>query len=192
LRAGRLIKQKTELRALVERYRDALSAASNDSMTQLSNHGYFRRFLELEVKRSRRQNHPTSLIMLDIDDFKSKNDSFGHAMGDMILIEAASRIKRSLREIDLAARYGGEEFAVVLPYTDRAGAAVVAERIRAAIASCTFPDLASQQPLAVTASLGLAVCPDDAVSPEDLIRFADDLMYRAKEAGKNRVCVREE
>jgi two-component system cell cycle response regulator len=192
LRAARLIKQKTELHALEKRYRDALSAASNDSMTQLSNHGYFRRFLELEVKRSRRQNHPTSLIMLDIDDFKSKNDSFGHAMGDMILIEAASRIKRSLREIDLAARYGGEEFAVVLPYTDRAGAAVVAERIRAAIASCTFPDLASQQPLAVTASLGLAVCPDDAVSPEDLIRFADDLMYRAKEAGKNRVCVREE
>jgi two-component system cell cycle response regulator len=188
LRAARLIKQKMELRALEERYRKALSAASNDSMTQLSNHGYFRRFLELELKRSRRQNHPTSLIMLDIDDFKSKNDNFGHAAGDMILIEAASRIKRSLREIDLAARYGGEEFAVVLPYTDRAGAAVVAERIRAAIASCTFPDVASRQPLGVTASLGLAVCPDDAVSPEDLIRFADDLLYRAKEAGKNRVC----
>jgi two-component system cell cycle response regulator len=189
LRAARLMRQRTELNALEARYRTALSAASNDSMTQLSNHGYFRRFLELEVKRSQRQNHPTSLIMLDIDDFKAKNDSFGHETGDLILVETAARIRRSLREIDLAARYGGEEFAVVLPYTDRTGAAVVAERLRVAIASPVFSSKVSPQPLSITASLGLAVCPDDAVSPDALIRLADELLYRAKESGKNRVCV---
>ena len=190
LRAARLMRQRTELQALEARYRTALSAASSDSMTQLSNHGYFRRFLELEVKRSQRQNHPTSLIMLDIDDFKAKNDNFGHDTGDMILVETAARIRRSLREIDLAARYGGEEFAVVLPYTDRLGAAVVAERIRAAIASPGFSSKVSLHPLSVTASLGLAVCPDVAASPDALIRLADDLLYRAKESGKNRVCAR--
>ncbi len=137
-RAARLLRQKAELDSLEERYRTALSAASNDSMTKLSNHGYFRKVLELEVKRSHRQKHPTSLIMLDIDDFKAKNDSFGHAAGDIILIETAERIRRSVREIDLPARYGGEEFAVILPYANRAGAAVVAERIRSAIASAAL------------------------------------------------------
>ncbi len=109
----------------------------------------------------------------------------------MILIETAERIRRSVREIDLAARYGGEEFAVVLPYTDRAGAAVVAERIRTAIASAGFSSTDSRPPFSVTASLGLAVCPDDAASPEELIRTADELLYRAKESGKNRVCTRD-
>jgi two-component system cell cycle response regulator len=190
LRVARLLRQRAELTSLEMRYKTALSAASNDSMTKLSNHGYFRKFLELEVKRSHRQNHPTSLIMLDIDDFKATNDSFGHATGDAILMEAAQLIRRSVREIDLAARYGGEEFAVVLPYTDRAGAAVVAERIRSAIASAAFSTRGVKRPVSVTASFGLAVCPDDAVSPEDLIRLADELLYRAKTAGKNRVCDR--
>ena len=190
LRVDRLLSQAAELSSLEQRYRSALSAASNDSLTNLSNHGSFRRFLDLEVKRSRRQNHPTSLIMVDIDDFKSKNDNFGHAAGDMILVQTAQRIRQSVREIDLAARYGGEEFAVVLPYTDRAGATVVAERIREAIASAAFESSPSTNGLAVTASLGVAVCPDDASSPEDLIRSADELLYKAKESGKNRVCVR--
>ena len=188
LRVSRLIAQKAALSSLEKRYRTALSAASSDSMTKLSNHGYFRKFLDLEVKRSKRQKHPTSLIMLDIDDFKSKNDVFGHATGDIILIKAAERIRQSVREIDLAARYGGEEFAVVLPYTDRAGAAVVAERIRAAIADVRFADGAPLRGLTVTVSLGVAVCPDDAASPEELIRLADELLYKAKESGKNRVC----
>ncbi len=188
LRVGRLLKQKADLTALEVRYRTALSAATSDSMTKLSNHASFRRFLHLEVKRARRYNHPTSLIMLDIDDFKAKNDNFGHMIGDRILIEAARRIQHSVRDIDLAARYGGEEFAVVLPYTDRPGAAVVAERIRSAIASAPFPADGLAQGLRVTASLGVAAFPDDAQTPESLIRSADQFMYKAKETGKNRVC----
>ncbi len=188
LRVRRLLKQKADLTTLEMRYQTALSAATSDSMTKLSNHASFRRFLHLEVNRARRHSHPTSLIMLDIDDFKAKNDSFGHTVGDRILIEAARRIQRSVREIDLVARYGGEEFAVVLPYTDRAGAAVVAERIRTTIASSSFPADGLAQGLTVTASFGVAVCPGDALSPESLIRSADELMYRAKESGKNRVC----
>ncbi|HVP18640.1 MAG TPA: diguanylate cyclase [Spirochaetia bacterium] len=190
LRVSRLLKQKAVLASLEMRYQTALSAATSDSLTKLSNHASFQKFLYLEVKRARRHDHPTSLIMLDIDDFKAKNDTFGHAAGDKILVEAAARIRQSVREIDLVARYGGEEFAVVLPYTDRAGAAVVAERIRAALASAAFSVDGTTPGLTVTASFGVAVCPDDAQSPESLIRSADRLMYRAKESGKNRVCAK--
>ena len=190
LRVSRVRKQKLALRALELRYRNALNAASMDSMTKIPNHGSFERFLDLEVKRSQRHKHPTSLVMLDIDDFKAKNDDFGHAAGDEILIEVANRIRKSVREIDLTARYGGEEFAVVLPYTNKGGAAVVAERIRAAIAAEEFSVNGLSQRVGVTVSLGVAVCPDDAASAEELIRSADELLYRAKKFGKNKVCTR--
>jgi two-component system cell cycle response regulator len=187
LRLDRMLKHRDALTALEQRYRTALSAAANDSMTNLYNHGYFARFFDVEIKRSLRHNHKTSVIMLDIDDFKSKNDTLGHAAGDAILIEVAERIRRSVREIDLAARYGGEEFAVVLPYADRTGAAVVAERIRMAIASEEFPIAPSGSRVAVSVSIGVAVCPDDGQSSADLLQLADGLMYEAKKAGKNRV-----
>ena len=116
-RVGRLLKQKGELDSLRARYHTALNASANDTLTGLFNQGYFKRFLKLELKRSVRQNHPTSLVLLDIDNFKSLNDTLGHLAGDKILSELAGRIRSSIREIDLAARYGGEEFVVVLPYT---------------------------------------------------------------------------
>jgi two-component system, cell cycle response regulator len=187
LRVSRLLKQKADLTTLEMRYQTALNAATSDSLTKLTNHASFRRFLHLEIKRALRHNHPTSLVMLDIDDFKSKNDTFGHTTGDRILVEAAGRIRQSVREIDLVARYGGEEFAVVLPYTNRAGACIVAERIRAGFASAGFAADGTTEGLKVTASLGVAVCPDDAQTTESLIRSADERMYRAKESGKNRV-----
>ncbi len=163
-------------------------ASSNDGLTGLFNNVYFKKFLDLEVKRSQRQNHPTSLVILDLDDFKSKNDTMGHAAGDMILSEVGRRIRKSIREIDLPARYGGEEFAVVLPYTDRTGAAVVAERIRAALASEAVR-LDPRVPAAVvTASIGVATCPDNGKLSGELIEAADARLYRAKRGGKNRVC----
>ena len=186
-RVGRLLKQKAHLDSLQSSYRSAVSAAANDGLTNLFNHAYFKRFLELEVKRSQRKNHPTSLVLIDIDDFKSKNDTQGHAAGDLILGEIARRIRSCIREIDLPARYGGEEFAVVLPYTDRSGAAVVAERIRSAIASEEFLRGTSFAPTRVTASIGLATCPEHAKLAGELIHAADSMLYLSKKEGKNRV-----
>jgi two-component system cell cycle response regulator len=186
-RVVRLLKQKSELESLRARYRSALSASTNDALTGLFNQGYFKRFLILELKRSLRQNHPTSLVLMDIDDFKSMNDSLGHLAGDHILGELAGRIRSCIREIDLAARYGGEEFVVVLPYTGREGAVMVAERIRAAIAAREFLQGSEFPPVQVTVSIGVAVGPENGSQLEELIGAADSLLYEAKRGGKNRI-----
>jgi two-component system cell cycle response regulator len=187
-RVGRLLNQKWYFDSLQVRYDSAVAASNNDGLTMLFNRSYFQRFLELEMKRSQRQNHPTSLILLDIDDFKSKNDTLGHVAGDRILSEVGLRIRSSIREIDMPARYGGEEFAVVLPYTDRPGAKVVAERIRRALSSEAFllGDLCEIQ---VSASIGVATCPENGKGSVELTRAADSMVYQAKKEGKNRVCI---
>jgi len=187
-RVARLLRQKSHLDQLQLRYETALLASNRDGLTGLFNHAYFKHLLDLEVKRSLRQRHPTSLLMLDIDGFKSLNDSLGHAGGDAILEEVGRRILASVREIDIAARYGGEEFAVVLPYTGIEGAIVAAERIRKALAAERFEAGSPQQRVPVTASIGAASCPTHANRAEDLIVTADSLLYRAKGEGKNRVC----
>jgi len=187
-RVARLLRQKANLDLLQLRYETALLASNRDGLTGLFNHAYFKHLLDLEVKRSLRQRHPTSLLMLDIDGFKSLNDRLGHTGGDSILEEVGRRIRASVREIDIAARYGGEEFAVVLPYTGIEGAMVAAERIRAALAAEHFKAGTPGTAVEVTASIGAASCPVHATKAEDLIVTADSLLYRAKGEGKNRVC----
>jgi two-component system cell cycle response regulator len=123
---------------------------------------------------------------MDIDDFKSYNDSLGHLAGDRILGEFGLLLRQSIREIDLAARYGGEEFGLVLPYTEAGGARVVAERLRSRVEA--HPFLQGAPPTRVTVSIGVAICPADASSAEELIRHSDQMLYRAKREGKNRVC----
>lgn len=156
-----------------------------DRLTDLYNHGYFQQRLEEELKRSDRFGHPLSLIMLDIDDFKEFNDTHGHPRGDAILKAVASVISSNLRDMDIAARYGGEEFVLVLPETDCAGATAVAERIRAGIEEISIDVRGTSS--GRTVSIGVASFPVHAEGPQRLLEVADQAMYRAKRAGKNRV-----
>jgi diguanylate cyclase (GGDEF)-like protein len=154
--------------------------ASTDELTQLANRRRFTETLRLEVARVRRVGAPLSLVLGDLDHLKRINDTHGHPAGDAAIRHAADAFRRGRRETDLAARLGGEEFALLLPSTDRAGAARAAERIRADLAGSLVPGIGT-----VTVSLGVATLPDDAGSEEELVRVADERLYAAKAAGRN-------
>ena len=160
-----------------------------DGLTRLFNHRYFQKCLAEEFQRAQRYNTSLSMIMLDLDDFKLVNDTFGHQVGDQVLILLADLIRETVREVDTPARYGGEEFAIILPQTNVDSAIRVAERIKTAVEySPRFQEIAPT--LRVTASLGLCGFPDpDIKNALDLIRFADKALYRAKNIGKNRVVI---
>jgi diguanylate cyclase (GGDEF)-like protein len=123
--------------------------------------------------------------MMDIDDFKRFNDTYGHQLGDNILREVARTIKKSSRAVDIPARYGGEEFVLILPETDQLGAMVAAEKIRRSVGEMKIPY--EKEKLRVTISLGVATFPNQAVDKESLIKSADEALYLAKRKGKNRV-----
>jgi len=160
-----------------------------DRLTELYNHGYFEQRLDEEVGRAERFGHVLSLIMLDIDDFKLFNDTYGHPRGDRVLRSVSDTITSTLREIDFAARYGGEEFVVVLPETDAEGALLVAERIRAGVERLTFAGIGVDETVRKTVSVGVATFPTHARSGSSLIVAADQAMYVAKRNGKNAVVV---
>ena len=154
-----------------------------DDVTGLYNRRFFSLRLEEEISRFRRFNHPVSVVLLDLDGFKSINDEFGHAVGDETLREIAQILMKQSRGINVVSRYGGDEFAILLVETSKAGARLYADRIRQVVA--TFP-LSHGKP--VTASFGVASLPDDeATNSEDLFRAADEALYAAKRAGKNQV-----
>src|SRR5215217_5581528 len=157
-------------------------AAFTDHLTGLANRRRFERQLEREVNRTSRFGHPFGLLMLDIDSFKSLNDTHGHDAGD----EALRRISRVLREgtrgIDLAARIGGEEFAILLVETNREGGVEVAERLRASIKSLDIPRAGH-----ITASFGVAECPSHAQTAAEILKAADIALYEAKRNGRDQV-----
>lgn len=184
-----LLKKKKYLDRLHVNYETAIFYAITDRRTGLHNHGYFEHMLEAEIKRSLRHKHPVSLLMMDIDDFKQYNDRLGHLAGDEILSELGKLIKKNIREVDLGARYGGEEFAIILPYTDKGGAKIVAERIRQIISSHSFRPELRLPSKKLTVSIGIASFPSDSNSARELVQKADKALYAAKEQGKNRVCV---
>ena len=161
--------------------------AVTDELTGLANRRRFMEFVQLELKRAERFQSPLGLLLVDLDDFKLVNDRFGHGTGDEVLRALSDVFRESLRDVDLAARLGGEEFAVLLPETDYSGAAGVAERLRASLASLELQD-PDGQGFGVTASFGVAVYPE-AQSVDELLRTADAALYRAKAEGKNRVAL---
>src|SRR5512136_1909587 len=133
-----LLEKKRQLDRLRSHYEAAVNTSVIDWLTGVYNHGYLKRFLDLELRKSSRHSYPVSLIMLDIDNFKDYNDAHGHTVGDALLKEMAQVIKRSVRDVDLVARYGGDEFAVVMPYSNCQNGAMAAQRIDRAIKNHDF------------------------------------------------------
>ncbi len=155
-----------------------------DALTETHNKKYLLEFLERELVRSVRYQRPLSVVMLDIDHFKTINDNYGHLCGDYALREMASRIKTTIRRDELFARYGGEEFAVVLPEADTAGAVPFAERLRTLVAEKPFQF--DNQTFPVTISLGVGTTDGKAeCTPIQILDLADKNLYQAKNQGRN-------
>ncbi len=173
-----------ELKDLTERLKEL---AITDGLTGLYNSRYFYERLGSEVDRAARYNHQCSFIMADIDHFKHYNDTNGHLEGDNVLRRVALCIKGGMRAQDIAVRYGGEEFSVILPETDKKEALAVAERIRQNVLGEAFLHEEKQPGGALTISLGVASFPEDGETPKGLIASADKALYKAKDAGRNRV-----
>jgi len=166
---------------------DRLLLLSNtDPLTLIFNRRYMMDMLEKEIQRAIRTGSQLSLLMVDIDHFKKINDTYGHQNGDLVLVAVADALRSSLRTYDFAARYGGEEFVLSLPETPHEGAMLVAERLRESVQSLPYSGALSG--LKITVSMGVATFPAAAItSIADLIREADEAMYRAKAAGRNRI-----
>lgn len=161
--------------------------AVRDGLTGLFNYSYFHEHLRRDLTRARRNDTAVTLIVMDIDHFKQFNDTYGHPRGDMLLKRLAQVILDSIRAVDLPARVGGEEFAVLLPETDKAGALLVAEKLRAAIAATEFSGGGTTPIVHQTMSFGVATFPDDAAEQDELMERADQALYQAKARGRNTV-----
>lgn len=170
-------------------HKELYKMAVVDAVTNVHNRRYLLERLKEEFSHARRMRKPLSLIMLDIDHFKNVNDTYGHLAGDLVLHQVAQRLQGGIRAEDLLARYGGEEFAILQRDADAAGAALLAERLRDAVAAT--PVVFEQAPIPITVSLGVATFVPERLfeSIEAFIQCADDALYQSKQNGRNRVTV---
>jgi diguanylate cyclase (GGDEF)-like protein len=165
-------------------HEEAQRLSVTDSLTGLLNYRSMLDCLRREVDRAHRFGRKLCVLALDLDRFKEINDSYGHAAGDLVLTEFAGRVRREIREVDLAFSHGGEEFVVLLPETDLAGGIAVAERLCTAMR--TEPIVLPRGRVAVTVSIGIAVFPEHGASGSSVLQAADDALYAAKAAGRDR------
>ncbi|NNE82413.1 MAG: sensor domain-containing diguanylate cyclase [Alphaproteobacteria bacterium] len=171
---ARLVMDELELREI----------ATTDSLTGAQTRRSFQLDVKREMDRVQRYKRPAAFITFDVDNFKVVNDTYGHAAGDAVLQSLASTCKANLRSVDLFARFGGEEFVILMPETDRSGAMSAAEKLRNIISDT--PVVCGDQQVSVTASFGVTVCDPEDGSVESLLMRADEAMYKAKKAGRNR------
>ncbi|MCW8883738.1 MAG: EAL domain-containing protein [Motiliproteus sp.] len=162
--------------------------ATRDPLTNLHNQRIFWELLDYEVLRAERHNYKFSVLMIDLDNFKSMNDNYGHGFGDQALQKISEGIRSALRSGDFLARYGGDEFAIILPESDLEQAQMVADRIFEASHSLDLQTPEGEQ-LDAGMSIGMSIYPDHAANSRDLFMFADNMMYKAKSAGKNRAYI---
>ncbi|WP_208648554.1 diguanylate cyclase [Micromonospora inaquosa] len=166
-------------------HEEAQRLSLTDPLTGLWNYRYLRESIRREVERASRFGRMLSVLALDLDRFKDVNDTYGHAAGDTVLAEFARRVRGEIREVDLAFRQGGEEFVLLLPETDARGAAIVAERLGAAVRDTPIAVEAYAGPVLVTVSVGIAVFPDHGSTGREVLEAADDALYAAKAAGRD-------
>ncbi|MBD3166451.1 diguanylate cyclase [bacterium] len=192
-RALQLYRLRQASEELRRQNKELWGRAITDRLTGLYNRQYFEEVLSGEFERAKRYRTQVSCIMFDIDHFKMINDRYGHLTGDTVLRELGKLVVDTLRRADIAARYGGEEFVVILPETTRSGAKLVAERLREyteAFQFCAQSPPENGPMRTITISLGVAHYPDDRVSTsQQLLKMADEMLYIAKRAGRNRVVV---
>lgn len=181
---AKLFKLTARLEEEKEEYR---LRSIRDGLTGLYNYSYFQELLDYEVERAERYGKVMSIMMMDIDDFKTYNDDYGHPAGDRALAGIAAILRNASRRIDQIARYGGEEFAAIFPETGIGDARVAAERIRHAVERDSRRNHEIYRP--ITLSIGIAAFPKDANNAYELLLRADARLYEAKAAGKNRVCI---
>jgi two-component system, cell cycle response regulator len=185
------VRTQVKKKRYAERLRDnvqmSIEAAITDALTGLHNRRYMESHLATLVEQAVARSRPISILILDIDYFKTINDTHGHSAGDEVLKEFSRRLKKAVRGIDLACRYGGEEFVVVMPDTDIAMATSVADRLRKRIAAELFPINQNTRTVQATISIGIAAMRSSEDSPADIIKRADRALYRAKREGRNRV-----
>jgi diguanylate cyclase (GGDEF)-like protein len=163
------------------------ASAIYDELTRLYNYRYFQDRVVSEVRRAQRYQHALTLMMIDVDDFKTFNDTRGHLAGNMALRRLASVLRRAVREVDVAARYGGEEFAILLPSTPKLAALKLAEKLRQAVEKAGIGRGVGGKRKPLTVSIGVASLSGDAATPQELVDRADSALYIAKSMGKNRV-----
>jgi diguanylate cyclase (GGDEF)-like protein len=166
-------------------YSRTLKESIHDELTGLYNRRFFNERLLDEVERTRRYGGHFSILICDIDHFKRINDTYGHPVGDRVLVQVASLLQNNIRSNDMACRYGGEEFALLLLNSEKDLALRLAEQLRKKLAAAAMPDIGGNS---VTASFGVATFGKDSISFEGLVSKADQSLYLAKMRGRNQVC----
>ena len=184
---NQMVDELNQHRQHIERQQKKLELlAQTDALTGLNNHRHFMDQLDREVQRATRYKSPLSVMILDLDDFKRVNDTYGHLVGDRVLITLAGLIKQHVRSTDVTARYGGDEFCVALPNTTARGARALAKKIREGIEDYEFQS-DTKTPFHITCSIGLAQFHQDMKNPMVILKFADQALYRAKSGGRNQI-----